>query len=144
MASYSIVRLLSLSVISRAIAQHISLADNNERTTCTVLPGKDNTTDDVPTILKAFDKCGHGGNIIFPRNETYHINSRLNPHVNDVNIDWQGQWVVSSLYNLHPLLEPQHQQPLTLPQPQSSPKTSSTGETTHTTSNSKTMRPASS
>lgn len=96
----SITRLLFLSAISQATAQHISITHHHERTTCTVFPGKDNATDDVPTILKAFDQCGHGGNIIFPQNETYHINSRLNPRVNDVNIDWQGQWVVSPLFGL--------------------------------------------
>lgn len=108
MASYSILRLLSLSIISKSIAQHVSVADKNGRTTCTVLPGKDNTTDDVPTILKAFDQCGHGGDIVFPRNETYHINSRLNPHVNDVNIDWQGQWVVSLLFSSQSSPQPHH------------------------------------
>jgi galacturan 1,4-alpha-galacturonidase len=97
MITHSISRLLSLSIISQAIAQHVSITDDNGRTTCTVFPGRDNTTDDVPTILKAFDQCGHGGNIVFPRNETYHINSRLNPQVNDVDIDWQGQWVVRSI-----------------------------------------------
>jgi galacturan 1,4-alpha-galacturonidase len=99
MTSYSIFRLLYLSIISQAAAHHISVAEQNGRTTCTVFPGRDNATDDVPTILKAFDQCGHGGNIVFPQNETYHINSRLNPQVNDVNIDWQGKWVVSPASN---------------------------------------------
>jgi galacturan 1,4-alpha-galacturonidase len=101
MTNYSIVLLLCLSVISGVIGQHMSIANYNGRTACTVFPGGDNTTDDVPTILKAFDQCGHGGNIVFPRNETYHINSRLNPRVNDVTIDWQGQWVVSPLSSFH-------------------------------------------
>ena len=57
-------------------------------------PGKTNATDDVPTIRKAFSDCGHGGNVVFPAGETYHINSKLNPVVNDVIIDWHGEWLV--------------------------------------------------
>lgn len=76
-------------------AQHVSHSTNGGRPTCTVHAGSSNTTDDVPSIVEAFNKCGQGGNIVFPKNETYHINSRLNPVVNDVNIDWSGEWVVS-------------------------------------------------
>ena len=97
-ASIHLARLLCLSAISSVVrAQHISLSEHDKRTTCTVFAGRDNSTDDVPTIIKAFDECGNGGNIVFPQNETYHINSRLNPEANDVNIDWHGQWVVGPL-----------------------------------------------
>lgn len=75
--------------------QSISHGTNNKRPTCTVLPGSSNATDDVPTILQAFEDCGNGGDIIFPANNTYHINSRLNPVVHDVTIDWQGEWLFS-------------------------------------------------
>lgn len=94
MGFFSMMRLLSCSIVSQAVAQHVSVSDSNGRPTCTVHPGKTNATDDVPSILKAFQHCGHGGNVIFPANETYHINSRLNPVVNDVDIDWQGEWLV--------------------------------------------------
>jgi len=97
MSQLSITRLLSLSIISQALAQRVSFSNSHGRPRCTVHPGKTNTTDDVPAILEAFDKCGHGGDIIFPANETYHINSRLNPVVDDVNIDWKGEWLVSLL-----------------------------------------------
>jgi galacturan 1,4-alpha-galacturonidase len=97
MSQLSITRLLSLSIISQALAQRVSFTDSRERPSCTVHPGRTNATDDVPAILEAFEKCGHGGDIIFPANETYHINSRLNPVVNDVNIDWRGEWLVSLL-----------------------------------------------
>lgn len=50
---------------------------------------------DVPNILHAFHKCGHSGTIVFPENETYWIAERLNPHVQDVTIDWRGTWLVS-------------------------------------------------
>jgi hypothetical protein len=88
-------RLLALSAVSQAVAQHIWSSHFRGRPTCTVYPGKSNATDDVPTILTAFERCGRGGDIIFPANETYHINSRLNPVVDDVHIDWHGEWEVS-------------------------------------------------
>lgn len=97
MARISIAKLLPLSIISQALAQRVSFSDSHGRPSCTVHPGKTNATDDVPAILEAFEKCGHGGDIHFPANETYHINSRLNPVVNDVSIEWRGEWVVSSL-----------------------------------------------
>lgn len=97
MSHRSITRLLSLAVISQTIAQHISFSDVHGRPTCIVHPGKNNSTDDVPAILEAFERCGHGGDIVFPANETYHINSRLNPVVNDVSIDWKGEWLVGLL-----------------------------------------------
>jgi len=99
MTTNSIARLMCLSAISGVIAQHVSLSEHYGRTTCTVLAGRENSTDDVPAILNAFDQCGHGGNIVFPQNETYHINSRLNPVVNDVNIEWHGQWVVGPIFD---------------------------------------------
>src|SRR3569833_1074625 len=51
--------------------------------------------DDVPQILKAFDECNHGGTIVFPEGEKYHIATRLNPVVYDLTIDWRGTWVFS-------------------------------------------------
>jgi galacturan 1,4-alpha-galacturonidase len=80
-----------------ANSQSVSHSSHNGRSTCTVHPGKTNTTDDVPTILKAFKDCGNGGDVVFPAGNTYHINSRLNPVVNDVTIDWQGEWLVGSV-----------------------------------------------
>lgn len=65
------------------------------RPTCTVHAGPDNSTDDTPNIVKAFEQCGHGGNVIFPEDQTYHINSKLNPILNDVTIEWRGEWVFS-------------------------------------------------
>jgi galacturan 1,4-alpha-galacturonidase len=88
-------RLVSwISLITFASSQSVSHSSHNGRATCTVHPGKHNTTDDVPTILQAFKDCGHGGNVVFPAGNTYHINSRLNPVLNDVTIDWQGEWLV--------------------------------------------------
>jgi len=73
---------------------HYSKVDN--RPQCTVL-ANGGTTNDVPNILKAFDKCGHGGDIIFPQGQNYYIASKLNPVVDDVNINWGGIWTVSDI-----------------------------------------------
>jgi galacturan 1,4-alpha-galacturonidase len=71
---------------------HYSKVGN--RPQCTVL-ANGGTTDDVPNILKAFNKCGHGGDIVFPEGQNYSIASKLNPIVNDVDINWGGIWTVS-------------------------------------------------
>jgi galacturan 1,4-alpha-galacturonidase len=84
-----------LAFLTLATGQSISHSSRNGRPTCTVYPGKTNNTDDVPTILKAFKDCGNGGNVVFPAGNTYHINTRLNPVVNDVKVDWQGEWLFS-------------------------------------------------
>jgi galacturan 1,4-alpha-galacturonidase len=87
----------SVFLITLASCQSISHSSRNGRPACTVYPGNRNTTDDVPIILQAFEDCGNGGDVIFPGGNIYHINSRLNPVVNDVTIDWQGEWVVRIL-----------------------------------------------
>jgi hypothetical protein len=74
-------------------------------------------------ILQAFEDCGHGGDVIFPAGNTYHINSRLNPVVNDVAIDWQGEWLVRSF--------DQEELNSRLISTFSSQKTWTTGATTH-------------
>ncbi|KAL5424830.1 hypothetical protein PMIN04_002932 [Paraphaeosphaeria minitans] len=84
-----------LSILGLAGAQSISHSSRNGRPICTVHPGKINATDDVPIILKAFESCNNGGNVVFPAGNTYHINSRLNPVLNDVTIDWHGEWEFS-------------------------------------------------
>lgn len=50
--------------------------------------------DDVPNIMQAFHKCGNGGTIIFPEDQSYWIATRLNPVLNDVVIQWRGKWTV--------------------------------------------------
>lgn len=100
MAHLALSALFLLSGVSHTVGQRLSVSDELGRPSCSVYSGKDNATDDVPNILRAFEQCGHGGKIIFLRNETYHINSRLNPVVNDVDIDWQGKWLVSPKFHL--------------------------------------------
>lgn len=75
-------------------ARVIQTTLDNGRPQCTV-QASGNQTDDVPAILSAFEACGNGGDIVFPEGEDYHIATRLNPIVNDVSIDWHGQWTFS-------------------------------------------------
>ena len=85
---------LSLLAV-RAVAGGVGVTEVNGRPECTVT-ANGNQTDDVPNILDAFAKCGHGGNVIFPEDQSYWIATKLNPVVNDVQIEWHGQWTVSS------------------------------------------------
>ncbi|BCS17534.1 uncharacterized protein APUU_10362S [Aspergillus puulaauensis] len=83
----------AVSFASLAVAS-LQIVSNNGRPICIVKPlGQQQS--DVPNILHAFRKCGHSGTIIFPENETYWIAERLNPHVQDVTIEWKGTWLFS-------------------------------------------------
>ncbi|KAI0146084.1 putative extracellular exo-polygalacturonase [Xylariaceae sp. FL1272] len=62
--------------------------------TCTVTAIEDETNN-TPTILDAFSKCRTGGAIIFPGGEEFWIAERLNPVLDDVVIEWRGQWKMS-------------------------------------------------
>jgi galacturan 1,4-alpha-galacturonidase len=80
---------------SLASAGGVHYSKLGDRPQCTVL-ANGGTTNDVPNILKAFSKCGNGGNIVFPEGQNYYIASKLNPIVNDVDINWGGIWTVSN------------------------------------------------
>jgi galacturan 1,4-alpha-galacturonidase len=66
--------------------------------TCT-LRALGNQTDDTPQILKAFQECNNGGNVVFPQGQNYWIASRLNPVIYDVTIDWHGVWTACIHFN---------------------------------------------
>lgn len=83
--------LVSAGVASAGSGVHIS--KHGTRPQCTVIANGGNQSD-VSNILKAFDQCGHGGNILFPEDQNYYIAEKLNPVVNDVTIDWRGIWTV--------------------------------------------------
>lgn len=74
-------------------AASLQIISDHGRPICIVKP-LGQQQNDAPNILHAFRKCGHSGTIIFPENETYWIAERLNPHVQDVTIDWKGTWLV--------------------------------------------------
>jgi len=61
------------------------------RSTCTVR-ALGNQQDDSPNILRAFNDCGNNGHIIFPAGEKYTVASVINVQLNDVVIDWMGEW----------------------------------------------------
>ncbi|XXG94850.1 hypothetical protein Hte_001109 [Hypoxylon texense] len=65
-------------------------AVGTSRKTCVVASGGDNTTDDAPAILEAFEECGRNGNIVFSP-ITYYISSVMNiSGLEDVDIDLHG------------------------------------------------------
>ncbi len=66
------------------------------RKTCTVKASGTNQTDDVPAIRAAFKQCGRHGKIVF-QPTTYYVNSILNiTDLEDVDIDVQGELLVSA------------------------------------------------
>lgn len=66
---------------------------SNNGKTCTVKP-LGHQRDDTPQILRAFEKCNHGGTVVFPQGENYWIGTKLNPVVYDITVDWKGVWTV--------------------------------------------------
>lgn len=67
------------------------------RKTCVVKSSGTNSTDDAPAIRAAFAECGQHGEIIFAP-ITYYVNTALNVRdLEDVDIDVQGQLLVSHL-----------------------------------------------
>ncbi|KAF2645956.1 putative galacturan 1,4-alpha-galacturonidase C [Massarina eburnea CBS 473.64] len=89
-------RVLQLSLVLPSVlaTSLVHKSHDSGRNTCTVY-AQGNQTDDVPNILKAFSECGNGGRVVFPGDQEYWIAQRLNPVVNDVEIDWRGQWTFS-------------------------------------------------
>jgi hypothetical protein len=90
---------LSLGLSTLAFAN-----EQRSSNTCTV-KANGHQKDDVPNILKAFRRCGKGGTIVFPEDQSYWIATRLNPVVNDVTIEWRGKWTVSG--NIKGIKKPQ-------------------------------------
>ncbi|KAK2764498.1 hypothetical protein FQN54_009193 [Arachnomyces sp. PD_36] len=80
--------------LSLALAGGVSQTTISGRNTCTVT-ANGSEEDDTENILSAFDECGHGGTVVFPEGEEYWIATKLNPVVNDVTIDWRGEWIFS-------------------------------------------------
>lgn len=82
---------VSLSLGLSAIS-HASQIDRKGNI-CTV-KANGNQTDDVPRLLEAFRKCGNGSTIVFRKDQSYWIASRLKTILSDVTIEWRGKWTV--------------------------------------------------
>ncbi|GAB7346775.1 hypothetical protein MBLNU459_g1876t1 [Dothideomycetes sp. NU459] len=80
--------------ISLVSAGGVSFSTVSGRRQCTVTANGGNKSD-VANILHAFDECGNAGNIVFPADQNYWIDQKLNPVVNDVQIAWKGIWTFS-------------------------------------------------
>jgi galacturan 1,4-alpha-galacturonidase len=87
--------LFAFGGIGDTIAEQITVRETGAGKECTVAPlgGK---KDDTPGILNAFKECNNGGTVIFPKGNEYWIATRLNPTLNNVKVEWRGQWTVSS------------------------------------------------
>lgn len=76
----------------------VSVSTTGVRKTCTVTANGGNISD-VSNILHAFSECNNGGTIVFPEDQNYYIASKLNPVINDVQVEWRGIWTVSNLFS---------------------------------------------
>ncbi|KAL2846321.1 pectin lyase fold/virulence factor [Aspergillus pseudodeflectus] len=85
---------LVLALTGSTAAAAVDVSPRATRKTCVVKP-RGGQKNDVPNILRAFQKCNNGGRIVFPEGETYWIAERLNPHVREVTIEWKGTWLFS-------------------------------------------------
>jgi len=88
---------LCLSVLDTTFADQIwrptypAYSPPDGRSTCTVR-ARGNQQDDSPNLLRAFEDCGNNGHIIFPAGEKYTVASVINVQLNNVVIDWMGEW----------------------------------------------------
>lgn len=71
---------LFISLISEGGVGYFTASDRRQ---CTVTANGENKSD-ITNILHAFSECGNTENIIFPENQNYWVDHRLNPVVNDV------------------------------------------------------------
>jgi galacturan 1,4-alpha-galacturonidase len=92
-------RLLCLALPLDLVLSTVVYADVKQSPSVCTVKANGHQKDDVPNILEAFHRCGNGGRIVFPEDETYWIGTRLNPIVNDVSIEWRGKWTVSTLHS---------------------------------------------
>lgn len=87
-----VLRMPTLTILTTLLA----LVRHTDAATCVVAASGTNATDDAPAIVDAFEKCGHGGTVVFTANTTYHVNSVMNlTWLQDVDIDIQGTLLVS-------------------------------------------------
>ncbi|KAF4972367.1 hypothetical protein FSARC_1052 [Fusarium sarcochroum] len=66
-------------VVSTPTSVDLPVADNTQKRAATCTPKSAGTAskDDVPAIVAAFQECGNGGVIAFPKDVTYMIRSKL-------------------------------------------------------------------
>lgn len=81
------------SLFGLSIGSGVQVTTEDGRQVCTVTPLGPNL-DDVPNILQAFKTCGNDGKVVFPEGQTYWIATKLNPILNNVEIEWRGLWQV--------------------------------------------------
>lgn len=95
--------LTSLLVPFTAARGGVTVCNSDGQRTCTVTANGDEIND-VPNIVKAFNKCNKDAKVVFPRNETYWIAEKLHVTLDNVTIDWHGKWQVSYMHMFSTLL----------------------------------------
>lgn len=83
---------LSLPFATAKGGVKIAITETGRRE-CTVLALGDGQSD-TSNILKAFENCVKDATVIFPTDQTYWIGERLHVTLDNVDIKWQGQWLV--------------------------------------------------
>ena len=77
----------------------VAAVTGRRQQTCVVEASGTNKTDDAPAIREAFERCGHGGKVVF-KPTTYYVNSVLDiSGLKDVDVDLQGKLLVSYRMN---------------------------------------------
>ncbi|KAK7450722.1 glycosyl hydrolase family 28 [Colletotrichum acutatum] len=92
--TFNLLSILLFGFINVTKAAGVAVTNVLGRPQCTVFANGDQVSD-VDNILEAFNICGTFGTIIFPEDENYWIDRKLNPLVHDVNIQWRGEWTFS-------------------------------------------------
>lgn len=97
--SIAIITMYLPRVLCLLAATVVVSASPEPRHTCVVPASGSNATDDAPAIIRAFQRCGRGGKVVF-KPTTYHVNSVMNiTGLEDVDIDIRGELLV---YYTHP------------------------------------------
>ncbi|KAI0482837.1 putative galacturan 1,4-alpha-galacturonidase C [Xylariaceae sp. FL0804] len=80
---------------SSVAAGGVRYESTGTRKQCTVTP-LGGSRDDVPNILEAFNVCGNDGVVVFPEGNNYTIAQKLNPVLNNCEIQWRGTWTMTA------------------------------------------------
>ncbi|KAL9116029.1 MAG: hypothetical protein Q9227_000397 [Pyrenula ochraceoflavens] len=92
--NYLSLALIALCPVSSLAGGVTTSTGSDGRLTCTVT-ANGNQQDDVPNILSAFTTCGNDSTVVFPEDQDFWIATRLHPTLNNVVVEWRGQWTFS-------------------------------------------------
>ncbi|KAJ4245750.1 hypothetical protein NW762_013874 [Fusarium torreyae] len=95
---------LALATASTALSlpatDSLGIAKKTGRHTCTVLArGKEQSK--VDNIVKSFKECRKNASVIFPQHQTYWIDKKVHVTLDNVNIDWSGEWLQAQFWSFN-------------------------------------------